>query len=891
MATQQTTGHLHLASHRLPILALTGREALNRPCYLKVTCPTPLPLPGTDLLNQPASVELQLIDGRSRWFHLQVQQLNLISDGNDRAELRLASKLHQGTLQPRTRLMMDQTREQVLKHLLASMGYQPQEIDLVLEPGPAPDGPFLQAQETNLQCLQRLLAEIGANYWFEHPAGQDHETLVIRNNPDITPYLPDIEWASAVSGLAPGDALNRITDAKGHWRWQPSRIARSVSEAHRGTGNASHTGLTELTLDQANHQTFDPPLGLDAAEARALYQQQRRDATRYTLSISSHQPLLTAGYCLPLDARSLPTGTLGGGTRGDFRILTVEHTAEADGAGLAYRNSATLMPRNDPVRPELIKPPALPPLFPARIESRYDHAELGSDGRYYFRLDADEAFGARQPYDAATHAQASPLTERLAPYASPEQEGITTGWHFPLLNRTTVLVTCLNNDPARAMILGVIPSRHQIGPVTRDNAQQSRLVTPGQNELRFDDSLDAEAIALHSFDQQTLLALNAAGTEHYIKLATQFGGLSIRAGKTLNLTTDTGNLDERIGGDRSQRVKQHSHSQIDGHQRHQADAEHHHLAQFHLTQAAEGDISLWVQERSLTRRIRSGDRTTEIQHGDYQIQVSDGALVHQVNGDITIEGNGGGDLVLIKGDTGVKIDPAGNIKLFGKKITLHGTQSGVTFNGEVSYEIGGGNEAEDVEALERVEIAETMPLVTESTPLFIDVAWQEKTAKPGRPAGLMLSYQGMEEGSQFLIDVELVHPDGTGEVYTSVELPVTTSRGVKTHSLVLPKQPGEAAKKLDDVTVKNPYTARFKVSCDGVESQWSEPAVLLMDLQLRVNTQADLPARDRTPVFLETSDERVHRAYTQQGRVQFTDVLSGPYRVWIDQHHHKQGPQ
>ena len=71
-AAPSAQGHLHLAGYRLPILALTGREALNRPCYLKVTCPTPLPLPGTELLNLPASVELQLIDGRSRWFHLQV---------------------------------------------------------------------------------------------------------------------------------------------------------------------------------------------------------------------------------------------------------------------------------------------------------------------------------------------------------------------------------------------------------------------------------------------------------------------------------------------------------------------------------------------------------------------------------------------------------------------------------------------------------------------------------------------------------------------------------------------------------------------------------------------------------------------------------------------------
>ncbi len=520
-------------------------------------------------------------------------------------------------------------------------------------------------------------------------------------------------------------------------------------------------------------------------------------------------------------------------------------------------------------------------MFPARIESRYDHAELGRDGRYYFRLDADEAYGARQPYDAATHAQASPLTERLAPYASPEQDGITTGWHFPLLNRTTVLITCLNNDPARAMILGVIPSRHQIGPVTRDNAEQSRLVTPGQNELRFDDSLDAEAIALHSFDQQTLLALNAAGTEHYVKLAAQFGGLRLRAGKTLNLTTDTGNLDERIGGNRNQSVKQHSHSQIDGHQRHQAEAEHQHLAQFHLTQAAEGDFSLWVQQRRLIRRISSGDRTTEIQHGDYQIQVNDGALVHQVNGDITIEGNGGGDLVLIKGDTGVKIDPAGNIKLFGKKITLHGTQSGVTFNGEVSYDIGGGNEAEEVETLDLPTLPETERLESDLLPAVIAVTCVDKPCMVGQETHLQVAHRALPDNAKLLLSIEQINPDGSTQAIDEISHTVAEPDDQSLIPWTAPKALAESPEQ-EQAANPQPFHYRFKASYEGRDSPWSEPVQINLDLTVNVTSASGAPAKEGTGIIALAADGVHHRSRVREGSVTFTNIASGAARIRLD---------
>jgi len=87
-------------------------------------------------------------------------------------------------------------------------GYAPDEIDLRLDPVPAHGGPFLPARESNGHCLERLLAEVGANYGFEPAESDFSERLVISNDPLISPYLPHIEWAQATSGLAPDQQLN-----------------------------------------------------------------------------------------------------------------------------------------------------------------------------------------------------------------------------------------------------------------------------------------------------------------------------------------------------------------------------------------------------------------------------------------------------------------------------------------------------------------------------------------------------------------------------------------------------------------------------------------------------------------------------------------------------------
>ncbi len=713
-AMQRTRIHLHLLGYECVIHSLEGEEALNAPGWFKVTTPDELPFELDELLNQAVTLTLTGPGGHLRRIPLQIQAVEEDwPDGRPWLTFTLGHKLNQGRDQFHSRLFMDQSRDTVLKQLLTEMGYAPDEIDLRLDSVPAHEGPFLQARESNLHCFHRLLADVGANYWFESPetdGTHPSERLVISNDTQISPYLPHIEWAQAVSGLAPDEQLNRITAAYRRWRLQPATVGHAVVDSQAGA----------LSNDSAQHQQFEPPRPRNEAEQRALFEQQYLDQHRFTLELHSHQPLLAAGHTLALDAHQLPVNIAG-----NFRILKVRHQAAPTGTdspvsgGVQYRNIAETLPRATAVRPEPASPPDLPQIFPARIESRYDRAELGADGRYYFRYDFDTT---SQPL-----AQASALTERLAPYGSPvdPKKGHAVGWHFPLLNRATVMVSCLNNDPARPLILGFVPSRRQLGPVTKKNATQSRLVTPSQHELLFDDAREAERIALHTFDRQLCLELNAQSAEPYCQVLAQFGGVRLRAKKDLHLETQNGNAEERIGNHRSQTVKQNSATTTEeGAVYHQANTDHIHLAQVQFTQSAGNDYSLWVQKKGLNVTSATGIDTV-VDAGDYQILIADGAMIQQVAGDITIQGDGGGDITLIKGEAGIRMDPSGNIKLFGKKITLKG-QSGVVFNGEVQYEAGAGNEPEKAAALEAYEI----PQLSELDLLAFQATEQEYRERP-----------------------------------------------------------------------------------------------------------------------------------------------------------------
>lgn len=168
-----------------------------------------------------------------------------------------------------------------------------------------------------------------------------------------------------------------------------------------------------------------------------------------------------------------------------------------------------------------------------------------------------------------------------------------------------------------------------------------------------------------------------------------------------------------------------------------------------------------MEQQRLAIKAHNG-ATTTVKTGDAQIQVSSGALMHQVNGDITVKGDGQGDILFIQGESGFKIDSNGNVKLFGPKITLN-SQSGVTFNGDVQYEAGAANDPEDAYPLDLPEIEALDWLVHEEPE-----PRREPGSKPDSEPGAEPDRESQTEPTDYRLPIRIV--DGGLQPLSGIEV-------------------------------------------------------------------------------------------------------------------------
>jgi hypothetical protein len=206
---------------------------------------------------------------------------------------------------------------------------------------------------------------------------------------------------------------------------------------------------------------------------------------------------------------------------GDYLITAVTHQArqyaglgQGGEADCPYTNTAILIPREDPWRPEIKPMGDLPLIFSARIESRDPIPELDAAGRYRYRQYPDS--------NQAPHAEASPPIRRLQPYSCPS-EAMPIGWHLPLHDDNEVLISCLNNDPDQPMLVGTLSNPAHGSVVTQENAHQNLLYTAGDNQLAMDDWRDKSTITLCTFAGHNMLHFNADVHGHRVNLASGLG--------------------------------------------------------------------------------------------------------------------------------------------------------------------------------------------------------------------------------------------------------------------------------------------------------------------------------------------------------------------------------
>ncbi|RUO33750.1 contractile injection system protein, VgrG/Pvc8 family [Aliidiomarina soli] len=696
MNTAKLSVSLQWQGRRQAVQSLQARESLNAPMWAEVEVD---PLPGVlpeSLTGMAMQLRVPGNDGGVRQLQGQVVSARV----GERWVLTLRSRLWQGHLQQKSRLFPELSRRQVVQQLLDDIGYARDEVDWRLD-APMHEGlppaPLLQAAESHLDCFNRLLSEAGWNYWFAD-TGTGRECLVIS---DRTYYMPlDVPAMTLppLTGSHGVGEINQLVKIGFNAKLQAQGVRHSCQlqgPHYQGTG-------------RGHWQTFAPPLPPEAA-ARRVKQQNQRLQHNVEHHLVTLQPRLQPGQTLRLQPGALPLGHPP--LDQQVIILSVEHHASQphqDHPGqLSYHNVVTACNSQQiPYPTPLTVPKKHPLVFPATIWGA-SGPQPDSRGEYAFSSFNQPDVRSRYP------------GLLLRPSA-----GEAAGWHFPLLGGTQVLITFVNGDPNQPLILGVLPHLSAPGPVTNKNAGQHRLITPAQNELTLEDGANAEdaanspCIRLQSLSEELHLELNANEAEPFLRLAAHYGAISLDAAKQLYLKA-SGQSRQHIKESRSTQVmNQHTssaqgarHWQSARHLQTQAKAEHQQRAGQHI-QLQSGQTLHLKAEHQLHIRSANG----------HQIRVPQGSVITQAMGNLTIEGNGQGDLILGNDSAGITLTSEGHIKLYGNTINLKG--SDVKLKGPVSYTSGGSNQPETPARPEAVEPVMIMKLVPEEsvqylTPVFL----------------------------------------------------------------------------------------------------------------------------------------------------------------------------
>ncbi|KIH78135.1 type VI secretion system secreted protein VgrG [Geoalkalibacter ferrihydriticus] len=671
--------HVRVGGLDLPALSLSGDEKLSHPFCCRLEVLAPAELSPVDLLGQAAIVDVLGPDGSRRslcGILTACEEQGRHPDGRPRFALSVESVLSRLRLQRDTRIFLQKSLPEILFAILAAHGIEESAVCLRLS-RPYPVHPWtLQVAESDLAFLTRLLAKDGIFYWSE--AGPEGEVLCFCDHNAQVPERPGMPLRYRPgAGLEPQACGIRSLRARRRLTADEFQVLdRSAANCAQAlTASAALVGPEACTGLRRTH--FAPGAGdPHHAQRQAQILAEQAGVQRFHLEAQADVADLAPGSVVALDAESFAPGT-----SGDYLVTAIKLRLsqpagqQAAGADLALSCDATLIPRATSFRPPHPAPPEIPFTFSARIEGAGSEAPLDEQGRSLARAHFDTG--------AAPHGQASIPLRRLSPHGGLPGEQ-SAGLHFPLHEGAEVLLSCLNNDPDRPILIGALPNPAVRNPVTSANRSQNLLRTAADNHLLMDDARDQEVIRLATFAGKNILELNAQALGQRIALASHQGAMQVQAKKTQKLQCGA-DLTESSGNDRRQSIlNRHATLTRNGEIHHQAatDQRHQAAAGLHMESARNTEMT---SAEGLHFDVAHNQKLT-VRGPEATFSVLNGAIHIQSAKDINIQGLGGGDLTFAQNGGGFIVTADGRVRIFGKTVTLGG-QGGASLNGPTSYQI------------------------------------------------------------------------------------------------------------------------------------------------------------------------------------------------------------
>lgn len=849
-----------------------------------------LALSGTDSLNHGIAVTLLIQaevgpeDARDNWLGQNVTaeitgedqmpvvvagmvsrvQLTKSNEQHFHYQISLTSRLLTAHHKKATQVFVQIPAVEILRTLAIDAGYLADQIVVDIDNAQQlMHEPFVLPQGTVLQQFKQLAALHGFMYWSSVSADgiEGEEQLIIANSPQH--YRRTGRSFVEKAGTGQGgdgsgfDASEMIRELTVEHHWRPQTTSEMVLE---------HPSTLYALDEQASVQAANAALDYGDAVTRAKMNKEAltHDANRYVAH--TRAPIARAGQVIGVQPIT-ETLLSGWNVASQMVAKSVKHHLPL---GERYSGEVELVPDHQavclPVKTEL----TLPPVFVAKVISPNPAPKLDGLGEYQIRAmhdaqtEGDEAYSPQVPY--------------LKPYASPDPEK-AVGWHMPLHDGTDVLLTCLNQDLMKPLMLGVACKDTDEQMVTAENHTSYRLKTRASNELWFEDN--DQQIELKTFEGQHLLRFEASANQVMTQLITQFGSQYWQANKTFALTVgseEDSDLTQFVGDNFSLASKQDNDTAVTGNAHWQSAADLSLRSQANMTFETEGDWQQQITAGTATQQVQA-DHSTTVTGGDYSRQVVNGAIVTQSGADITIEGTGSGELLLVNGDGGIKIASNGDVKIFGPQVAFN-PNSAVTLTGEVEYEVGPSNEPESGEEPEMPEFGEVDMLEAERTPLVTSAVWHAREWYDDEAIELNVGYRHFEVGDTAEVEMILIKPDGSEEVLDTLSQDLPEKSGALQFQWRLPEEGGDSENRRDNDTsalFPNQYIAR--VNINGEEAECS-PAVHYAKFVVKVSFEGG--SADVAPtIALLSADQRVQYEKVIDNRATFNHVLQGDIRVWV----------
>lgn len=516
-AVQQLLGQsryrvdVHECSEFLDVLRYSAVESLSEPWRydVAVTCSS-ADIACDTLLLKPASFTFQtpVFDGAPalpvRTVYGVVESFRRIStSGEDtRYALTLVPRIALLGLTKGSQIYLNQSVTEVVEQVLRKHGLEGPDFEFRLSREYPSRELITQWRETDLEFIQRLLAEVGIYWRYEMDSRLEQDVVIFQDSQQQYEFGVTLPLRSQAGMSDSGQ--ESIWDIQTAYNVvSGSVVTRDYNYREALTPQDSVESIFSkegITTGETYHyaEPFLSAGDTESTESGAYFARLRHERilnAQYRVSGHSSSPHLAPGQVLETD------GTLPDAVKEGILITTVRTSG-------SRKSSFTLtfegIPYSETVcyRPAPLSRPVISGSLPARVESTQKgdtYSWLDTEGRYRVKLDFDRN-SAEQGY--------AYLWLRLAkPYA-----GDTYGFHSPLLDGTEVAVVFDGGDPDRPYIAYALHDSEHPDHVTSDNHTRNVWRTPANNKLRMEDKRQ----------------------EEHIKLATEYGKTQLNMGHLVN---------------------------------------------------------------------------------------------------------------------------------------------------------------------------------------------------------------------------------------------------------------------------------------------------------------------------------------------------------------------